>query len=174
MVVGGILKPWQQMMSLLDHRKLPRRSPTLCCGIRAGRPVCCQRQRPAFGAVVGSRGLDADRAGHLRNVVGQGRMGPHDENACNNNRGNLHRVRNRRAAIQQHSPGRPPRIPSLRRQRRIDGRDQATDTDAEDAVHYVSRRGTQVAQAGDMPQFVFHDGQQVDVGQGPRVNGTQL
>ena len=35
-------------------------------------------------------------------------------------------------------------------------------------------RGVKIVQPGDVPQFVLHDGQQVDPIHGPRVHGLQL
>jgi hypothetical protein len=48
-------------------------------------------------------------------------------------------------------------------------RSRATDTDAEHAVHKVVRHAVIIAQSNDVPQFMFHHGQQVDVIHGLRV-----
>ena len=48
-------------------------------------------------------------------------------------------------------------------------RGKPTHASAEHAVHQVVRHGIQVAQAGDVAEFVLDDGQQVDVIHGLRV-----
>ena len=53
-------------------------------------------------------------------------------------------------------------------------RGKPTHASAEHAVHQVVRHGIQVAQAGDVAEFVLDDGQQVDVIHGPRVHRLQL
>ena len=42
------------------------------------------------------------------------------------------------------------------------------------AAHQVVRQGVEIVEAGDVPEFMLHDGQQVDPIYGPRIHGLQL
>ena len=50
----------------------------------------------------------------------------------------------------------------------------AADADAQRAAHQVVRQGVEIVEPGDVPQFVLHDGQQIDLIDGPRIHGLQL